>query len=134
MNEKKLTKKVLPGLLAVIMLMATSQINAQWLIYNADVHPFDTEGAVAPLLDISEHSETSPAETLIDISIGDPAVVGNKIFKYFHLDGSGKTMYRHNFAAEAVGTHMSGGVPNSGMNYGSGLATAHWSLRKQVLK
>ena len=106
MNEKKLTKKVLPGLLAVIMLMATSQINAQWLIYNADVHPFDTEGAVAPLLDISEHSETSPAETLIDISIGDPAVVGNKIFKYFHLDGSGKTMYRHNFAAEAVGTHM----------------------------
>ena len=106
MKKKNVTKHIWPGLLAAIMVMISFQINAQWLIYNADVHPFDTEGAVAPMLDISEHSEASPAETLIDEVMNDPAIVDNKVFKYFHFDGDGKTMYRHNFAAEAVGTHM----------------------------
>lgn len=104
--KKEFKKLLWPGILAMILAMSSFQVNAQWLIYYGDVHPFETEGAIAPLLDISEHSEKSPAETLIDVSMNDPAIVGNRIFKYFHFDGDGKTMYRHNFADEAVGTHM----------------------------
>ncbi len=95
-----------PGFLTVLMILASFSLQAQWQIYEADVHPSETDGVVAPLLDISVPSESSPAETLIEIVIYDPAIVDNKIFKYFHFEASGKTMYRHDLDDGSVGTHM----------------------------
>ncbi len=81
-------------LAVVMMLFAVTQLQAQWLTYDASVLPSET-GTGGDVLDLTSVSDDSPGEGFIQEIIDDPAITGNKILKYLHPDG--KTMYRHYF-------------------------------------
>ncbi len=66
----------------------------EWLVYDGSILPSATvEGP--GLLDISNVSDDSPGEDMVQEIIDDPVISGNKIFKY--LQPNGKTNFRHYF-------------------------------------
>ena len=80
----------------ICVLFAGTQLEAQWLIYDASVLPAET-GIGGDVLDITVVSDNSPGPGMVQEIIDDPDIGGNKLLKYLHPDG--KTMFRHNFDA-----------------------------------
>ncbi|MDZ7722647.1 MAG: hypothetical protein U5R06_07480 [candidate division KSB1 bacterium] len=78
----------------ICALFAVTQLNAQWLIYDASVLPAET-GTGEYTLDLTSVSDNSPGENFVEEIIADPDIPGNQLLKYLHPDG--KTMYRYYF-------------------------------------
>lgn len=66
----------------------------EWMVYDGSVLPSETSDADGGL-DISNVSDNSPGDGMVQEIIDDPSISGNKIFKYLHPDG--KTTFRHYF-------------------------------------
>jgi hypothetical protein len=65
-----------------------------WLIYDGSVLPSETTDENSGL-DISNVSDDSPGEDMVQEILDDPDIYGNKIFKY--QQPNGKTNFRHYF-------------------------------------
>lgn len=90
-------KRWLVAVGVICILFAVTQLEAQWLVYDADVLPSET-GTEDQTLDLTSVSDNSPGAGFVQEIIDDPDITGNKLLKYLHPDG--KTMYRYYFDDE----------------------------------
>lgn len=67
----------------------------QWMVYDANVLPVETEGFGHDSLDISSLSSDSPGPGFVEELIDDPDIEGNKVLKF--LMPLGSRMYRYYF-------------------------------------
>jgi hypothetical protein len=82
--------------------MATLVQGQEWLRYDANVLPSETEGSTFDLTDLSQDA---PGTGFVEAIMDDPDIAGNSVLYYVQPDGGGTKMYRFNFQ-DTTGTDL----------------------------